>query len=260
MLDTEDLELEKVKNKLKTNQEAIIGLQQENLDIQAEIKILEDKRAEIQKATQGYDKAATDMKQEFDTIKAVIGKKRGIAEFAIKDLKNEVDQKIFDFDKALADQSKAVSAAADTAAQAVATVDKATQEARNKQAAYAALQNQPKTLDSKLKETKALIDEVAKAEAQDDFVAMYFYLREAALQADGIVILTPGDYKNQLIAGQAEIEAANAAIAAKKTDSDKASTVAADAKKALDSALASRRLNLLKGLHEVKAPIPAPLS
>jgi hypothetical protein len=259
MPDPQDLELEKAKEKLKTNQDAITGLQQENLGIQAQIKTLEAKRAEIQKATDGYDKAAADMKQELDAQKAAVGKKRGIAEFAIKDLKDQLDQKILDFDKALADQGKTVAAAADTAATAVAAVEKATQEARDKQAEYTTLQNVPKSVGSKLTELKLLVDEVAKAEAQDDFVAMYFYLREAALQADGIVIPTPEDYKKQLVASQAEIEAANIATAAKKADSNKAAAVAADAKKALDSALTSRRLNLLKVLHEVKAPVPAPL-
>jgi hypothetical protein len=253
----DEQELEKAKEKLKTNQDTITGLQKDNVNIQAEIKVLEAKLAEIQKATDGYGKVAADMKQELDAQKAVIGKKRGIAEFAIKELKDQLDKKILDFDKALTEQDKAVAAAVNTATQAVAAVDKATQDARDKQTAYATLQNQPKSLGSKLAELKLLVDEIGKAEAQDDFVGMYFYLREAALQADGIVIPNPDDYKNQLVAGQAEIETANAAVVDKKTDDAKAATAVADTKKAFDAAWASRRTELLKVLHDVKAPAPA---
>jgi hypothetical protein len=42
-----------------------------------------------------------------------------------------------------------------------------------------------------------------------------------------------------------------------KEDSDKAATAAADAKKAFDTALASRRADLLKVLHDIEAPVPA---
>ena len=257
MSDARDVELERVKATLKANQDSIAGLQQENAGIQAQIKILETKKAEIQKATDGYDKAAADMKRELDDDKAVTAKKRAIADFAIKELKDPVDKRILDFDKALADQGKVVKAAADNTTQAVADSDTATQAARDKQASYTALQNQPKTLETKLKDLKALIDQVAKAEAQDDFLAMYFYLREAASQAEGIVIPTPGDYEKQLLAGQSDIEAANTAAAAKKAASDKATTAAADAKKAYDAALASRRADLLKALRDVKAPAVA---
>jgi DNA repair exonuclease SbcCD ATPase subunit len=257
MSDARDVELEKVKAKLQTNQDSILSLQTENAGIQAQITILEKKMAEIQKATAGYDKAAADMTRELDDYKALISRKHTIAEITIRELKEPIEKKILDFDKNLADRDKAVTTATDNAAQAAADSDKAILAIRDKESAYTALQNQPKTLETKLKDLKVLIDQVAKAEAQDDFVAMYFYLREAALQAEGIVIPTPDDYKKQLVAGQSQIEAATTEAAAKKAGADTAATATVDAKKAYDTALASRRSDLLKVLHEVEAKVPA---
>jgi hypothetical protein len=257
MSDARDIELQKVKDKLKANQDAIAGLQQENTGIQAQIRIFETHQAELKNATGGYDKVAAAMKHELDGYKALTSKKLEIAEFAIKELKERVDKKIADFKEALEDQGKAVEAAGDAARRGSADSDAATQALRDKQSAYTALQSGPKTLETKLKDLKVLIDEVAKFEAQNDFVAMYVYLHEAHSEAANIVISPPDDYEKQLIASQSDIETLSAAAAAKKTASDEATNDAAEKRKAYDAARASRRADLLKALGEVKAPAPA---
>jgi hypothetical protein len=250
-------DLNKLKADLKTTQDDIAGLNQKASGIQADIKTLEAKLAEIEKATNGYDKSSTDMQRELDDDEKAIGRKRTIAECAITGLKDLIDKKIVDFDKALEDRGTAVKTAADNATQAAAAADNATTDWHAKQSAYAALRDQPKTLAAKLKDLKALIDEITKAEMQDDPVAMYFYVSEAATQAKGISIPTPADYTKQLIAQQADTEMANTTAEAKKVASDKAATAAVDAKKAFEAALSSRRADLLNVLHEVKAPVPA---
>jgi aspartate ammonia-lyase len=123
---------------------------------------------------------------------------------------------------------------------------------QDKQAAFASLKDQPKATGAKLKELKGLLNEVAKAEAQDDSVAMYFNVVEATALADGITIPTPKDYRKQVVDALADIEKGKETAAKKKADFDKANTAAADARKKHQAALASRRSDLLKALREVK--------
>jgi DNA repair exonuclease SbcCD ATPase subunit len=250
-------DLDKLKADLKKTQDDIAGLNQKASGIQADIKTLEAKLAEIEKATDGYDKSSADMQRELDDDEKAIGRKRTIAECAIKELKDLIDKKILDFDGALENRGNAVKTADDKATQAAAAADNAIKDWQAKQSAYATLKNQPKTLAAKLKDLKALVDEIAKAEMQDDPVAMYFYVSEAAALAKGISVPPPADYTKQLIAQQAATEAATTIAEAKKADSDTAATAAADAKKTFDAALSSRRADLLKVLHDVKAPVPA---
>ena len=60
-----------------------------------------------------------------------------------------------------------------------------------------------------------------------------------------------------MIALQADTDAPKAAADAKKADAEKAATDAAEAKKTHEAALASRRTDLLKVLHDIKVPAPA---
>ncbi len=93
---------EALQNELKKNQDAIAGLQQAKAGIQAQIKILETHRAELKKATDGYPKAVADaLQKECDDDNKIIKAKKTIAESVIKDLKDQIDDKINDFDKDL---------------------------------------------------------------------------------------------------------------------------------------------------------------
>jgi DNA repair exonuclease SbcCD ATPase subunit len=245
-------------DQLKKNQDAIAGLQQQNASLQAQIKILETYQAELKKATDAYPKTVSDaLQNELTGDNAVIANKTKIAESVIKELKDPVDQAIADFQKAFDEQGTKAQEAADAATKAAADNDAAVKTLHDRQAAYMALQNQPKTLDAGLKDLKALLDQIAKAEAQDDFLATYFYSREAEAQAKGIAIPTPDDYSAQLVKAQSDIDAANTDAATKKAALDKATAAAADAQKAYDAAVAARRTTLLAKLRDVKAPAPA---
>lgn len=250
----DEKDLEKLRANYKKLQDDIAALQEKAATTQIALKTTEARLAEVAKATEGYDKSATDMQHELDDDQTTIGKKRPTAEFKVKDLKGPIDKKIADFDAALKDQANAVAAAAEAATKASDAADQAARAVRDKQSAFTALKNEPKAFAAKLHELKTPIAEIAKAEAQDDAVAMYFYVGEAAALAKDVSIPTPEDYKQQLVAAQSSAEDAKTAAAAKKADSDKAAMAAAAAKKAYDAALASRWADLLKALRDVKAP------
>jgi DNA repair exonuclease SbcCD ATPase subunit len=247
-------DLEKLKADYKKLQDDIAGLQGKAAATQASIKTAEAQLAEIVKATDGYDKSGPDMQRELDGDAKVIGTKRSIAESEIKQLKDPIDKTMLDFGNALDERAKVAAAAADTATKARDAVHQAMQDLQDTQSAFAVLKNQPKAAAARLKELRALIDEIAKAEAQNDPVAMYFYVGEAAALAKGISVPASDDYRKQLVAAQSGIENVEAAAAAKKADSDKAATAASNAQKAYDAALAARRADLLKVLRDVKAP------
>jgi hypothetical protein len=250
-------DLEKLQADYKKLQDEIAALQEKATATQILMKTTETQLAEIAKATDGYDESATDMQHKLDDDRKTIGKKRPTAEFKVKDLKEPIDKEIVDFDAALADQAKTVMAAAETAAKASAAAEQAAQTLQDKRSEFTALKSEPTALNGKLNEIETLIAEVVKAEAQDDAVAMYFYVSEAAALANDISIPTPDDRKKQLITAQSDVEEARAAAAAKEADSNKAAAAWDSAKQAYDAALASRRSDLLMALREVKvAPTP----
>lgn len=250
-------DLDKLKADYKTLQDNIAALQAQAVTAQVTLKAAEAQVGEISKATDGYDKSSVDMQHTLDDEQATIAKKRPIAEFQVKDLKAPLDKAITDFDTALTVQGNAVAAAAQAATAASTAADQAAQTLKDKQSAFATVKNEPKALAIKLQELDALVAAIAKAEADDDAVAMYFYVSEATAAAKDISVPTPDDYKTQLVAAQSAVEDAKTAVTAKKADSDKAATAAADAKKAYDAARGTRRADLLKALRNVKVP-PAP--
>jgi DNA repair exonuclease SbcCD ATPase subunit len=245
-------------DQLKNNQDAVAGLQQQNASLQAQIKLMETHQAELKRATDGYSKTASDaLQSELTADNTVITNKGKIAESVIKDLKDPVDKAIADFQKDLDELGTKAKEAADAATKAAVDNDAAVGMLHDRQAAYTALQNQPKTLDAGLKDLKALLDQVTRAEAANDFLAMYFYSTEAEERAKAIAIPKPDDYGNQLVKAQSDIEAAATDAAAKKATLDQATAAAADAQKAYGAAVAARRTNLLAKLRDVKAPAPA---
>lgn len=250
-------DLDKLKADFKKMQDDIAILNKQAAAAQAAIRTAEAQRAEIAKATEGYDKSVPAMQRELDDGEKAIAKKRALAESKIKDIKDPIDKKIAEFDKAVAAKNKAAETAADAAAKAAAAADKAARDVLDKQGAFVALRSQPKVAADRLKELKALLDAVAKAETQDDAVAMYFHAVEATALADEIAIDAPDAYTAQLVAAQSDIEKAKTAAAAKKSDGDKATAAAADARKLAERARASRRADLLKALRAVTATVPA---
>jgi hypothetical protein len=252
----DEQDLAKLQAEYKKLQEDIATLQEQAAATQLLLQATDAQITEIASATEGYDQSATDMQSKLDDEQKTIGKKRPTAEFKVKDLKAPIDKRIVDFDAALADQAKAVADATEAATKASAAAEQAAQALQDEQSAFAALKREPTALRGRLAEIKTLIAEVTKAEAEDDAVAMYFYLSEAAALAKGLTIPTPSDHKKQLVAAQSDVENAKTAAAAKKADSDKAAAAAAAAKIAYAAALTSRRTDLLQALRDVKAPPP----
>lgn len=132
------------------------------------------------------------------------------------------------------------------------------QDAQDKQDALAALKEEPRAAAAKLHEIKGLLNEIAKAEAQHDSVAMYFYVVEAAALADGLSIAAPDAFKSELVDAQSAVAKAKDSAATKKAAADQARAAAADARKKQQAGLATRRVDLLKALREVAAKGPGP--
>jgi hypothetical protein len=258
MSETRGQQLKVQQDKLKQNQDAIAGLQQQNAGIQARIKVLETYQAEVQRATAGYPKGTADaLQSDLTGVKTVMDNKRKTAELRLGNLKEALDTAIKDFQSSLDVQNKTATDAADKAKKAAADNDAAVQTVGERQADYAALQNLPKTLDSSLRDLKALLDRVTTTEAADDFVAMYFYLGEAEARAGGIKIPTPDEYTDQLAGAQSAIDQASDDAGKAKADLDAATAAAADAQKKYAVALTARQANLLDALRKVPPPAPA---
>jgi hypothetical protein len=244
-------DLDKLKADFKKLQDDIVVLNKKAAAAQAAIKTAEAELAEIAKTADVYDTSGPQMQHELDDDESVIGKKRPIAELEVKDFKAALDDRTKEFDEDLKKDGEAAAAAADAAKQAAAGADQAMKDLQDKQAAFASLKDQPKATAAKLKELKGLLNEVVKAEAQDDWVAMHFHVVEATALADGITIPTPKEYRKQVVDTLADIEKGKETTVKKKTDLDKANAAAANAGKKQQAALASRRTDLLKALREV---------
>jgi len=245
-------DLDKLKADLKKLQDDIAALSKQAAAAQAAVRTAEAELAEIAKTADVYDTSGPKMQDELDDDKTVIAKKRPIAELEVKDLREKLDKRTEKFGEDLKKDGDAAAAAANKAKQAATEADQAVKSTQDKQAAFASLKDQPKATAAKLKELKGLLNEVAKAEAQDDSVAMYFNVVEATALADGITIPIPKDYRKQVVDALADIEKGKETAVKKKADFDKANAAAADARKKHQAARASRRSDLLKALHEVK--------
>jgi hypothetical protein len=251
---------QQLKDQFQKNQDAIADLQQQNASLQAQMKLLETHQGELKRATDVYPKTAADaLQQELTAADDTISGKRKIAESIIKDLKGPIDKAIVEFDKNLDDQAAAAQQAADAATKAAADNDKAVATLRDLQSTYATLQNKPKAIDAGLKEVKALIDQITKTEAQNDFKAMYFYCTEAEKRAQvkDMAVLTPEDYGSELAKAQSNIQTASSAATDAKAAFDKATAAASQAQKAHDAKVATRRTDLLAVVKVAQAPPPA---
>ena len=245
-------DLDKLKADLKKLQDDIAALSKQAAAAQAAVEIAEVELAEIAETADVYDTSGPKMQDELDDDKTVIAKKRLVAELEVKDLKKKLGEKTKEFGEDLKKDGDAAAAAANKAKQAGADADQAVKDLQDKEAAFASLKDQPKATAAKLKELKGLLNEVAKAEAQDDSVAIYFNIVEASALADGITIPKPKDYRQQVVDCLADIEKGKESAAKKKADFDTVNAAAADAWKKHQAALASRRSDLLKALREVK--------
>ena len=176
-------DLDKLKADLKKLQNDIAALSKQAAAAQAAVETAEVELAEIAETADVYDTSGPKMQDELDDDKTVIAKKRLVAELEVKDLKKKLGEKTKEFGEELKKDGDAAAAAANKAKQAGADADQAVKDLQDKEAAFASLKDQPKATAAKLKELKGLLNEVAKAEAQDDSVAMYFNVVEASALA-----------------------------------------------------------------------------
>ena len=251
--------LNQLKAELKSLQDQIASLNHDTVEKRAaiaakqgEIRTEEARLAEIVSTADVYDTSGPQMQKELDADKTAIAKKRPIAELEVKDRQEKLDERAKKFAEDLEKDGKAATNAANKAKQAATNADAAVKDLQDKQAAFASVKEQPKATAARLNELKRLLGEIAKAEVQDDSVAMYFYVLEAEALTDGIKVPKPADYRTQVVDALAAIEASKNTAAAKKADLDKANADAAEARKKHQAALASRRADLLKALREVQ--------
>lgn len=228
----------------------------------AEVKILEARIADAKKAIDAYGAGSPSQQKELDDDLKLIAQKWAMASAAVKNQKDAIDKIVKSVDDDIAAQSAKVDGlqkAVDKASQEYAT---AAADWKVKSDAYAAIKQTQKTTDDQLKQIKALIDQAAKAETQDDVVAMYFLLEEALTAAKAVTIISADEYAAKLKAAQADAESSKATSAAEKSELDAFSKQYADAQTQLAAAIAARRSTILTKLKEIKtgsaAAAPAP--
>ena len=249
---TPEDELAKKQADLKTKQDEIASLNGDVTSLQGDIKTLIAKIADVQQALAGYDKSQPSMQRELDDDENEISQKETVAEAVLKGQTAEIDKKVADFGATLAAGDTAVKKAWDSAQAAAADAKTADTAAQQAQAAYDAAKRGPKESEAALKDVASLLAQVAKAETQSDFVAMYFLVGEAKKTADPIIILLPDDYKKKLRDTQATAEAAKADATAKKAKADQLLTAYTAAKQGQAAKWASRRTDLLNVLKAAK--------
>lgn len=246
--DTPEDELKKKQGQLKEIQNGMIGLQ-------ADIKVLQAKIAELHQCLAGYDKASEAMQQRLAAAERLIGEKSSIAEAVIRDMKPQIDQTIVDFDKTLADQAGAVYKASEDAQLAGSEAGDADRDSQRKQAAYDAVKRVTKDTEAALTELGSLLEQTAKAESQGDFVAMYFLVGEARTLTSSIKVPSADDYSKSLRTAQDDAERAKEAAAAKKAKTDQLWAAYNSAKQQLDTIQKSRRSDVLNRLKTIRPKV-----
>lgn len=227
--------------------------------LQDEVKGLEAKVNEIKQAQAGYKQTSESQKQQFDDDKKTLGQKNSIAEAVLKELTKKIDGIVDDFDKALGVQADEVQKAWNNAQQAAKDAEGADGAAKQAQADFDKLKKLPTSNDLKLKDVASLLGDVSKTEAQNDFVAMYFWVNVAQKITDLIKIPTADEYDKQVRSAQDTADQTKAGAAEKRSNADKLASDYADKKQKLDKAQASRRADILTALKKVQA-VAAPVA
>jgi septal ring factor EnvC (AmiA/AmiB activator) len=257
--DTLEKQLEKkqtdfaaAQGQLKTAQDQIGTLNQQLGTLQNDIKGLQAQLADVKQATGGYDKAGSAQKDELDKDQKFIDTKKQIAEAVLKDLKDDVDKKVNDFDSALNKKQQDATDALKAATDATTAASGADAAAQDKQTAYDTLKKLPTDNAAQLKEITSLLDQVSKAETQNDFVAVYFLAQEAGKIVSQLKIPSADDYMTQVRQAQQDASDAKATASAKKSDADKLMATWRGLHDTHAAAQKSRRDDLLALLKSVK--------
>lgn len=251
-LEKKQTDFDTAQGQLKKAQDQINTINQQLGTLQSDIKGLQTQLADVKQATGGYDKSASTQQDELDKVQKLIGTKEKIAEAMLKDLTDAIDKKVSDFDTALSGKKQDAKDALKAANDAATAGNEADAAAQAKQAAYDNLKKLPKDNDAQLKEVTSLLDQVSKAETQNDFVAMYFLVHEAGEIVSQLKIPSADDYTAQVRQAQQDAADAKADAAAKKSDADKLMATWRGLHDAVVAADKSRRSDLLALLKNVK--------
>ena len=222
--------------------------------LQADIKVLQAKIAEVRQLVGAYD--AKKLQDRLDDGNRKITTKIGIAEAALKDKKGKIDDAITEFDKNLREQETDEEEALTAKDAAGTEATKADGVAKTAQSKYEDVRKRAGIFDTWLNEIKMLLDQADKMEAQKDYVALYFFAREAKTVAENFTddyrILPNDQYKRLLDTELSNSENARVNAGAKRRDADQALKDYNEVRKNYDAAKASRRANLLSALEKLR--------
>jgi chromosome segregation ATPase len=252
--------LTELKTKLKDTQDQLADLNKTSADLQSQIKIIEAKQAEIQKAVSGYDELSKNLQKNLNEIQRTITQKLAMAEVAVKDVKSKIDKAVGDFNDSLKQKEDATEKARENAKGAAAESEAAAVDSQQKDQAYMAIKALPKSLEGQLKDLKSLLDQAAKVDSQSDLVSVYFLLAEAQTLARTIKITSAKAYQESVEAAQDAAHKAKDEASTKRGNSDKLSVTYDAAKAALDAARGSRRADILRVLKDVQLPAAVPVA
>jgi hypothetical protein len=147
--------------------------QQQNL-----LRDLQNRVNALQQAISGYDKT---LQPRLDDAENALTEKLEIAKAVLKDTK-KADDAIKSVDDQIGAKQKAANDAKDKSDAAKNEVEGKGKAADTLQSAQTDLDGEkklPKTIDAALQAVKALLDQINKAESQNDFAVVYFLVAEA---------------------------------------------------------------------------------
>lgn len=249
-------ELKTKKEKLKAAQDQIAELNKNAISLQQEVQLLEAKIAEVTQAGIVFNTAADSLNKRYEKIKTTVIQKIRVAQAVIKEDQERIDDAVSNFDAALAAQEKEVKDAEDEAASAAKSLRAAQAAASSTQQSYEALKTWTQELNATLASAEELLAQAAKAEARDDYVALYFFASEARQAIEELTIPVPSDYLADLAKAQEAAAVDKASVVSSGANSDAAARKAVDLASKLAGARASRRTDLLAKLRE--APVVNP--
>lgn len=224
--------------------------------LQEELKALKTNIAEFQQNTAGYDVEYNDFIHNRDELNKLALQKQEIADAVLNpsDI-TKIDKLIQDFDDNLESEGKKVEDAEKNSDSSRLAAETANTLLQSNHDVYENLKTSLKNAKTKLAGIKSLIDQANQMEAKGNYVVLHFLAKEAStmLSSKDITDIVSADkFPGKLKDAQEAAETARKAFAQKQSEAKQAS----DAFKAIgqkhDTALASRRAELLKSLAEFK--------
>jgi colicin import membrane protein len=243
-----DQTLDQKKEQLAQTQKQIDDLTKQGAALKNEIQALETGGAEIKTAVAAYETAFKTLSADRQTLTDFVNDTQADIEPAIKDKKAQIDKKIEDFDKALAQEKADTEKAESDAKKLAADSADADRKADEKQKAFNQSKNAKASADAGLKELRELKQKIGDAAEEADFVSMYVLLREADAVAETTKVPEPDQLETDLQAELAEVGKSKSDASVKKQAAADAKTAAEKKRKDFDARSKRRREDLLKAV------------